>query len=371
TSIFINDILNILLSNALMGFVLVIILLGLFLGSRNALMAAIGIPITFLFAFFYMYATGRSLNAHSIFGLVLVLGMVVDDAVVVIENCYRYVQKGFHPKKAAVMGTVEVGRPIIASVATTIAAFLPLVLMPGIMGKFMRIIPVVVTLVLVASIFEAFFILPAHIGDWSKKLSNGNNAKKKNGIFTRFRFLYLHILKKAIRRRYWVVAGVFILFVISLLAIPIIGVELFEGDEFPMFAVLVEMPEGCKLEETDKVVKYIESFAMELPEEELNAVIASAGFMQTNEDWIFKSSVGQVMVDLIEAKYRDRNIEEIIDGLRKKVGRIAGVKNLEYMEYSGGPPVGAPVEVKVKGKYLDELEEVAELVKKELSNMEG
>ena len=127
-----------------------------------------------------MYATGRSLNAHSIFGLVLVLGMVVDDAVVVIENCYRYIQKGYHPKKAAVIGTIEVGRPVIASVATTIAAFLPLVLMPGIMGRFMRIIPVVVTLVLAASIFEAFFILPAHIGDWSKKLSCGNNTKKKN-----------------------------------------------------------------------------------------------------------------------------------------------------------------------------------------------
>ena len=371
TSIYINDILDILLSNALMGLVLVITLLGLFLGRRNALMAAIGIPITFLFTFLYMYATGRSLNAHSIFGLVLVLGMVVDDAVVVIENCYRYIQKGYHPKKAAVIGTVEVGRPVIASVATTIAAFLPLVLMPGIMGRFMRIIPVVVTLVLAASIFEAFFILPAHIGDWSKKLSGGNNTKKKNGIFTRFRFHYLNILKKAIRRRYWVAAGVVLLFALSLLAIPIIGVELFEGDEFPMFAVLVEMPESCKLEETDRVVKYIESFAVELPEKELNAVIASAGFMQTNDEWIFKSSVGQVMVDLVEAKYRKRNIEEIIAELREKVGQIAGVKNLEYLEYSGGPPVGAPVEVKVKGKYLDELEEVAELVKKELSNMEG
>jgi len=370
TSIYINDILNILQSNALMGLILVIVLLWLFLGKRNALMAAIGIPVTFLFTFLYMYITGRSLNGNSIFGLVLVLGMVVDDAIVVIENCHRYIQKGFHPKRAAIVGTCEVGRPIFASIATTIAAFLPLVLMPGIMGRFMRIIPIVVSLVLAASLFEAFFILPAHIGDWGRAITN-NKLKKRKGGFERVRIIYLRILKKALRKRYWVVAGVFGLFVISLLAIPIIGVELFHGDEFPQFIIQVRMPEEYKLEETDEVMKYIENIAMQLPEEERNAIITSTGFLQTQADWIYKSSVGQVLVDLVEEKYRERTVDEIIEELREKIGNIAGVKNIEFYKFSGGPPVGAPVEVKVKGKYLDELEEVTELVKKELSKMEG
>ncbi len=371
TSIYINDILNILQSNALMGLILVVILLWVFLGRRNAFMAAIGIPITFLFALLYMYITGRSLNGHSIFGLVLVLGMVVDDAVVVIENCHRYIQqKGYHPKKAAIVGACEVGRPIFASVATTIAAFLPLVLMPGIMGRFMRIIPLVVTLVLAASLFEAFFILPAHIGDWSKRKSN-NSSKREKSLFDRARAKYLQVLKKALRRRYWVVGGVLILFIISLGAIPIIGVALFEGDEFPQFSVLVRMPEDYKLEETDRVMKYIENIAMELPQEERNAIITNTGLMQTQTDWIFKSSVGQVLVTLEQNKYRDRSVKEIMEELRGKIGTIAGVKSIEFFDYSGGPPLGAPVEVKVKGKYFNELEKVTELVKEELSKMDG
>ncbi len=371
TSIYINDILNILQSNALLGLILVIILLWVYLGRRNAFMAALGIPVTFLFTFLYMYVTGRSLNGNSIFGLVLVLGMVVDDAVVVIENSHRYIQKGVHPKRAAIVGACEVGRPIFASIATTVAAFLPLVLMPGIMGRFMRIIPIVVTLVLAASLFEAFFILPAHIGDWGKKIYINNKLKGKRSLFDRFRLIYLKILKKALRKRYWVLAGVFALFVISLLAIPLIGVELFEGDEFPQFSIHVRMPEDCKLEETDRVMKYIENIAMQLPEQELNAIITSTGLMQTNTDWIYKSSVGQVLVDLVEKKHRKRTIKEIIEELRGKIGRIAGVKSLEFFEFSHGPPVGAPVEVKVKGKYFNELEKVTELVKKELARMDG
>ncbi|MFC1562699.1 efflux RND transporter permease subunit [candidate division KSB1 bacterium] len=371
TSIYINDILGILQSNALMGLFLVIFLLWVFLGKRNALMAAIGIPITFLFTFLYMYVTGRSLNGHSIFGLVLVLGMVVDDAVVVIENCYRYIQKGIHPKRAAVVGACEVGRPIFASVATTIAAFLPLVLMPGVMGRFMRIIPIVVTLVLAASLFEAFFILPAHIGDWSKRSFNNNKIKGRKSLFEKFRFTYLKILKKALRKRYWVVAGVFVLLLFSLLAIPIIGVELFYGDEFPQFFIHVRMPEDYKLEETDRVMKHVENIAMQLPEEERNAIITTTGLMQTETDWVFKSSVGQIAVDLVEKKYRKRTVKEIIEELREKIGNIAGVKNIEFFEISGGPPVGAPVEVKVKGKYFNELERVTELVKEELAKMEG
>jgi len=316
-----------------------------------------------------MYITGRSLNGNSIFGLVLVLGMVVDDAIVVIENCHRYIQKGFHPKRAAIVGACEVGRPIFASIATTIAAFLPLVLMPGVMGRFMRIIPIIVSLVLAASLFEAFFILPAHIGDWGK--ANTNKLKKGKSRFERIRIVYLKILKKALRKRYWVVAGVFGLFIISLLMIPVIGVALFEGDEFPQFIIQVEMPEDNKLEETDEVMKHIENIAMQLPEEERNAIITSIGFLQKETDVIYKSSVGQVLVDLVEEKYRERTVDEIIEELRGKIGNIAGVKKLEFFKFSGGPPVGAPVEVKVKGKYLDELEEVAELVKEELAKMEG
>ncbi|MFC1726711.1 efflux RND transporter permease subunit, partial [candidate division KSB1 bacterium] len=371
TSIHINKIIKILQSNAVAGLILVIILLWLFLGGRNALLAAIGIPITFLFAFLFMYMTDRSLNGNSIFGLVLVLGMVVDDAVVVIENCHRYIKMGYHPKKAAIIGAGEVGRPIVSSIATTIAAFLPLVLLPGIMGKFMQIIPIVVSLVLLASLFEAFVILPAHIADWTKVKTNNDRVRKRDRLYNKFRFSYLKYLKKALRKRYWVVAGVFVLFVISMSAIPFIGVDLFADDDYGIFFVHVEMPADYKLEATDRVVSYLEDIAAGLPEDEVEAIIASSGMMQTDTDWIFRSNVGQLLVDLVEVENRTRSQTEIMDDLRERIGKIPGVKNLNLMLMSTGPPTGKAVEVKVKGKYFDELEVVAERVKAELRNMPG
>ena len=320
-----------------------------------------------------MYMTDRSLNGNSIFGLVLVLGMVVDDAVVVIENCHRYIRNGIHPKRAAIIGASEVGKPIVSSIATTIAAFLPLVLLPGLMGKFMQIIPIVVSLVLVASLFEAFFILPAHIADWSKVRKNNNNNKirKKDIFYNKFRYGYLKYLKKALRRRYWVVAGVFVLFVLAGMAIPVIGVDLFADDDYGIFFIHVEMPADYKLEATDEIVKYVEDIAMELPEDELDAIIATTGMMQTETDWVFRSNVGQVLVDLVEREDRKRSQEEVMDYLREKIGNIPGVKNLNFLLMATGPPTGKPVEVKVKGKYFDELEIVAERVKEELRNMPG
>jgi len=168
TSVFIRDILKKLETNALLGMLLVLGALYLFLGGRNAVFAALGIPVTFMATFFFMKATGRSLNGNSLFGLVLVLGIIVDDAIVVVENVYRYMQKGMSPRDAVIKGTPEVAIPVLSSTLTTVAAFLPLMLMPGIVGKFMKIIPIVVCLVLLASVIEAFFILPSHIADWGK-----------------------------------------------------------------------------------------------------------------------------------------------------------------------------------------------------------
>jgi len=370
SSIYINRIIKILQQNALLGLAMVIFLLWFFLGGRNAVLASIGIPITFLFAFLFMYLTGRSLNGNSIFGLVLVLGMVVDDAVVVIENSHRYIQKGLHPKRAAIVGANEVGKPITASIATTIAAFLPLVLLPGIIGKFMEIIPIVVSLVLLASLFEAFFILPAHIADYCKPKKNHKNIKRER-LFIRVRYKYLKYLKIALRKRYLVLTIIFLLFILSLFSIQFIGVDLFAEEDVGLFFVHIEMPADYRLEETDKVMKYAERIAITLPDEEVDAILTNTGIMQTDTDWITQSNVGQLIVDLVEFEDRERSLDEILDDLRNRIGDIPGAKNISYIKLNTGPPAGDPVEVKVKGPYFDELEKVSNLVKKELQNIPG
>ncbi|KPK89579.1 hypothetical protein AMJ80_09595, partial [bacterium SM23_31] len=190
----VGDIIGVLESNALMGLVMVLIVLWLFLGWRNALFVGIGIPVTFMATFIFLRITDNSLNGSSLFGLVLVLGIIVDDAIIVVENCYRYIQKGYTPYKAAIIGTKEVTLPVLAATGTTVAAFLPLMFVPGIMGEFFKIMPIVVSLALLASLVEAFFILPSHVAEWSPTAKKSDKKRKK--VFCSFSyvlFLFLYI----------------------------------------------------------------------------------------------------------------------------------------------------------------------------------
>ena len=368
TSVWIRDSLNKLEINALFGMLLVLGALYVFLGGRNAIFAALGIPVTFMAAFFFMKATGRTLNGNSLFGLVLVLGIVVDDAIVVVENVYRYMQKGLSPREAVIKGTPEVAVPVLSSTLTTVAVFLPLMLMPGIMGKFMRVIPIVVCLVLLASVIEAFFILPSHIADWAKTRPAEGRGHR---LYLKLRRWYTRNLLKVLRKRYWVIAAVIVLAIAGAGLIPLVGIEMFTGDEISQFSVRVWMPIGTRLAETDKAISKIEELTLALPKEEVVSVVANVGVVHLEDDEIWNTHVGEVMVDLVEPKYRERTSDEIMESLRGKIKTITGISKWEFGKQSGGPPTGKPVEVKVKGKYLDELRKVAGLVKAELRKMEG
>jgi multidrug efflux pump subunit AcrB len=184
TSIQIVNMLSDLETNALFGMGLVIVVLWLFLGLRNALLTALGIPLAFLATFVFMYGTGETLNGNSLFGLVLVLGIIVDDAIVLVENSARHRAMGKSREDAVVDGVAEVGVPVLAAILTTIAAFLPLMLMPGLMGKFMRIIPIVVSMALIASLTEALISLPCHIHEWGEQ--DLEKLEKRSAWFERF-----------------------------------------------------------------------------------------------------------------------------------------------------------------------------------------
>ncbi|MBT3233988.1 MAG: efflux RND transporter permease subunit [Calditrichaeota bacterium] len=366
TGIWMKDLLGKLQTNALLGFVLVILILYVFMGFRNALVAAIGIPIAFWTTFYFMSKSGQTFNGSALFGLMLVLGVVVDDAIIVVENCFRHRHLGKSAAQAAIDGASEVFSPVISATLTTIAVFLPLMLMSGIMGKFMRVIPIVVSLTLVASLIEVFLIAPSHFTEWA-----GGHAKHTQRWFRRLRKIYTHILISLIRKRYLVGPSILILAVLLAMLIPLVGQDLYSGDEWSQFFVWVEMPSGTSLAETDRVIRAIEKFTEELKEGEVHTVIGNTGLMQVEADWIYADNVGQVIVDLVESEFRDREMDDIMEDLRGKVKNIEGPTSIRIKEVSQGPPVGKPVEIKVKGKYLEELAEVAEAVKAELRQMPG
>ena len=368
TSIYIREILGTLQSNAVLGMILVLVSLYFLLGWRNAILAALGIPVTFMLTFLFMHIYNYSISGSSLFGMVLVLGMIVDDAIVIIENCFRYYQKGHSAREAAILGTQEVAWPVIASSATTVAAFLPLVLLPGVIGEFMKVVPIVVSMALAASLFESLIILPSHFAEFVRF---GRDSREPKLSFRRVRMKYVRLLKIFLRNRYRVIGITTLLIVFSIPLAFIIGVDMFASEEIPQFFIYIDTAEGTEIEVTDQIIRKVEQLALSLPKEEVRGVVANTGIKQTQGEWEFKSNVGQVIVDLVRKQYRKRSAQEIMNELREKIANIPGITRVQFWQVEAGPPTGSPVEVKVKGPDLETLQEVAEQVKARLRSMKG
>ncbi len=368
-SVYILRVINVLRNNAIGGMILIFTVLYLFLGRSNALLASLGIPISFFITFILMNLVGYSLNGSSLFALVMVLGIIVDDAIIVIENCHRYRLLGYNSFEAAVRGTSEVVTPILSSIGTNIAAFLPLILLPGIMGKFMRIIPLVFSLALIASMFEAFFLLPSHYADWTIKSKSYKRGEKK--FFITFRRKYSHLLLWVLRRRYKVMTGLIILFFSSFALIPLVGVEMFGEEDFDQFRVLVQFPEGTSLQETDRIMGKFEQAAFKLPKSDVRTVISNVGLMQGNEEWLIKKNVAQVILELVPLENRERSVDDVIAEFRSKTKDISGPTSVEFQKISGGPPVGKPISIKVQGKYLDQIKAASLALQDSIRTIDG
>ncbi len=398
-SVILKERLGILETNAVFGLILVILMLFLFIGWRNALFAALGIPVAFMATFWFMSIAGYTLSGVSLFGLILVVGIVVDDAIVVIENTYRHIERGESPKVAAIRGAEEVGWPVLAASLTTIGAFGPLMFMSGTSGQFMRIVPIMAIIVLVASLFEVFVILPAHVSEWGKARPQTGRSRlealrtrSRNvfsltiiiaGFFAWFatifdiiRRRYVRILKLTIRRRYVFVSSVVLIGMVTCAgAFFVLDKELFPGEDFPQFYVKAEMPPSYGIQETTAVIAQLEDAAKKLPESEIAAIVSNiglhtptAGFM---ESITYGSNFGELIIELVPKQERTRNTDQIIASLRQNTTNISGIEELNFVKLQGGPPQGQDVEVKVKGTHFSQLVEIADQLKVTLGEIDG
>ncbi len=369
SSVYILRIINVLRNNAILGMILIIFVLYFFLGKSNAALASLGIPISFFITFIFMHGFGYSFNGSTLFALVMVLGIIVDDAIIVIENCHRYRLMGYNSIEAAIRGTKEVVTPIVSSISTNIAAFLPLMLLPGIMGKFMRIIPIIFSLALIASMFEAFFLLPSHYADWTRKSTVYKKGEKK--FFKKIRKAYGHLLIKVIRRRYVLLPLLVIVLGVSLLVIPLIGVEMFGDEDFDQFKVLIKLPEGTSLEETDRIVNKFEAQAAKLPQSEIQDIVVNVGLLQGEEEWLTRKNVAQMLFQLKPQEERSISTEKLMNTMRENIRYISGPTSVEFQMVSGGPPVGKPISVKVQGKYLTDIKKASLVLQDSIRAMSG
>jgi multidrug efflux pump subunit AcrB len=334
-------------SNAISGLFLVLFFLMIFLERRIAFWTAMGIPTAIFLAFFFLPMFDVNINFISLMGIILVLGMLVDDAIVVSENIYKYREKGMDPKQASIEGTVEVMWPVIATVATTIVAFMPLMFMSGVMGKFMIQMPIVISFILLASLVEALFILPAHLAD--SKLAQKPDIRNK--LFNRLENSYKRATQYLLNSyKSAIIIGFLVLFAFSIfILVTKMQFILFSNDDGLYGTIEFETEVGTPLTTTGELAKKIEAIVDKMPKQEISGYVTTIGEQKapiatqgTNTN---HSAVGNVFVYLTPFKERDRNAKQIMDDLETRVKHLPGFTRLIVSPMQDGPPVGKPVTI--------------------------
>jgi|TARA_B110000977_G_scaffold16205_1_gene19884 multidrug efflux pump subunit AcrB len=377
-------------SSGLIGLILVLASLYWFLNFRVAFITALGIPVSFLIGVMLMYYLGYTINMISLFAFLIALGMIVDDAIIVTENVYRHIENGVAPRQAARVGAAEVFWPIVASTSTTIAAFMPMFGITGTMGKFIEVIPVVVTVTLIGSLIEAFVILPAHAADYLRL-----KKKKKSEFWSKGLKRYLSVLQWSLLNRYIIsVATIAILAVFLTYAATRLPYNQFGSVETGQFMVNIEAPNTYSLDDSAGLAETIEGriLASMDEEQELKSMLTNVGVTLIDFNRLkMGSHYIQIIIDLEKAapkgfienyvspvvnlKFstegtRERSTQEVINQIRLQLQDIAGVQRFSIMRPQGGP-AGSDIEIGVSGDNIDRLIQLSTEVKQFLRQLPG
>ncbi|MBZ0165653.1 MAG: efflux RND transporter permease subunit, partial [Candidatus Omnitrophica bacterium] len=375
-SFYVKRRLGVLTTNGAIGFILVLLILFLFLDPIPAFMTALGIPIALFTSFMVMNLLGITINLVSMLGIILVLGMLVDDGIIVAENVYRYVEQGLPAREATIKGTTEVVGPVTITILTTFAAFGPLLFMDDIIGKFVREIPKVVLITLSASLVEAFIILPSHLCDVLQIFGNRVRAHKEKQWYVRFRDMYRRHLNLALNLRYVLMLFLVVIFAFSIwVAKTQMKVLLFAGEGIEYFWIRAEGKKGTPLERTDELLRPVDKVVEAIPPEELDSYRTYIGAIESERGFDPNAKRGthlaQLTVYLTPAQQRKRRPRQIMEDVRQKLEGIEGFEKLYTLLPKEGPPTGADVEVGIKGEDYAVMEKIAEPFVEYLKNREG
>ena len=347
-----NSLLNIVSKNAFIGFVLVVIALFVFLNLYTAFWVAVGIPLSVLAAYLFFPLFGITTNQITLITLIMVLGMLVDDAIVIAENISRHTEEGKAAGQAAVDGTREVFRPVLATISTTILCFLPMYFMKGILGKFVMSIPVIVFLTLIMSLLEAVTLLPAHLSRQKSK----RRQQRENWILY-LKKHYERVLTFFLNARKKTLLGFIIMGIISLgVLVKLTKFELFATEDFDIFYLVMEAPVGTSLDETFIKVKEIEKVVAQIPAETMFGYKTIVGDHRTDEaasDPSPHENWALITVYLHPASKRDIRSEQLIDELKLKLKGVKGFDKLDVREIKDGPPVGEPITLRLVSDDMD------------------
>lgn len=385
TSRMIKERLNILKKNGLLGLILVLVILTLFLNLRLSFWVSLGLPVSILGGLAIMVLAGSSLNMITMFGLIMILGLVVDDAIVVGESIYTMRQEGESANDAAVKGTAKVALPVVAAVLTTIMAFMPLFFIGGTMGKFIGQVPIPVIAALAVSLLEGLLILPVHLRDLPPYIAPKKNILSNIRFFLSERLvffidnIYEPLLRKVLHYRYvafslaitllLVIAGLYQSSLLKFIFMPEIDNDFIKAK--------VELAPGTPIEYTKGVAErvsnswrevaneYNAKHQKDLTENKLSIIGGTSGWKTANKNNIF-----EIAIELLPSEERNYFYRKLLNKWKNKVGEIGGAISTKF-EGSHGGPGGEPIAIKLLSKSHNELINASSELMKKLKSIEG
>ncbi|NPA28609.1 MAG: efflux RND transporter permease subunit, partial [Epsilonproteobacteria bacterium] len=370
---------KLLLKNSALGLLIVLAALSLFLEIRLAFWVMMGIPISFMGAFFLFPFLDVSISMVSLFAFIIALGIVVDDAIVVGENIYHYRERGYTPLAAAIRGAREMAVPVSFAILTNVVAFLPIYFIPGTTGKIFQVIPVVVITIFLISWIESLFILPAHLAEVKERVKNPllRAVHRYQQRFSRafrgwVRFRFGPFLLFLLRYRYLMiaVAVTFLLVTIAFAMSGRMGMQIFPRTPSSYAQAIVKLPFGTPADVTRKVVKKIVKAAYTAQEKAgvknyVRGIYARIGREGTHE--------GLIRVYLPPASIRDKTLSnaDFVRLWRKEAGEVPGAELLQFSAYAGGPGHGAAISLEISHSDLRILKKASALIARELRKYPG
>lgn len=365
-------------SNAFWGLVLVMVFLLLFLPGPIGLVTSLSLPLAVMGTLGYMLSTDMTLNTITIMALVISLGMLVDNAVVISENFARFRIEGKSPKMAAVDTIALLWAPITATALTTIAAFLPMLVTTGVMGQFIRYIPVVVTVSLIICLLEGFFLLPIRLillENFRSFLQHkkGHIKVAKENWFESLQKKFEVLMSLVIKKRYLVFGFFTLLLLMSIFTmVKLNRFILFPPDQVEQYVARYETPVGTRIEETKRLMGLLSNKIKEKLGDDAVHIVARAGISQTTtNDPKYKEgdNVGIILIKVSEHAQYHRASSDVLKSLRQIDAQ--GFLDVSYEAIVNGPPVGFPIQATFRSNDPQKLDEVIDLMMKKLSTHNG
>ncbi len=359
--------LNIVSSNGLVGFFLIVVILFLFLNAKAGFWVAMGIPFSMAFTLIVSHLIGFTVNNMTLAGIIIVLGIVVDDAIIIAENISRYHEEGMPLTQAAITGTYEVFKPITASVITTCVAFIPLFFFEGFFGKLVGYIPAIIIFMLVASLLESHFILPSHLSAKNRLLDKFSKNENQKSWFHKYEALYKETLLKLFKHRPLILS----LFMIMLLgAFYLFQTKMkyvmFPREESQEVFIKVKAPKSTVREETAKLIAPLEEIFVKDTE---NIVGVRSSVALSRRGGAVRENEANILAELVPADDRKTPLKQLIKKWNAEAKLVPGLESVKIIKGRWGHSSGSSIELQVQENDDQKRDEIVAILEQKMKQM--